>query len=78
MLIKKPDDIKGSEITPRDVYLNRRQFIAAAGAMAVSAGAGVAGCDFFGAPEDARAGEKLVLAYEGLPGGTIEAKVSFK
>ncbi len=25
-----------------------------------------------------RAGDKLVLAYEGLPGGTIEAKVSFK
>ena len=25
-----------------------------------------------------RAGDKFVLAYEGLPGGTIEAKVSFK
>ena len=27
MLIKKPDDIKSSEITPRSVYLNRRTFM---------------------------------------------------
>ena len=26
MLIKKPRDIKSSEITPKDLYLNRRQF----------------------------------------------------
>jgi 2-keto-4-pentenoate hydratase len=25
-----------------------------------------------------KAGEKFVLSYEGLPGGTIEAKVSFR
>ena len=31
MLIKKPDDIKSSEITPEDTYLNRRKFLAAAG-----------------------------------------------
>jgi len=31
MLIKKPDDIKSSEITPEDMYLNRRKFLTAAG-----------------------------------------------
>ena len=27
MLIKKPDDIKSSEITDKELYLNRRMFI---------------------------------------------------
>src|SRR4051812_17353653 len=35
MLIKKPDDIKSSEITSEDLYLNRRKFLAAAGIAAV-------------------------------------------
>jgi len=39
MLIKKPDDIKSSEITSEDLYLNRRKFLAAAGIAA----AGLAG-----------------------------------
>jgi sulfoxide reductase catalytic subunit YedY len=39
VLIKKPDDIKSSEITPEAVYLNRRKFIAMAG----GAAAGVLG-----------------------------------
>jgi len=34
MLIGKPDDIKSSEITPEDVYVNRRKFLAAAGVAA--------------------------------------------
>ncbi|MGH7768876.1 MAG: protein-methionine-sulfoxide reductase catalytic subunit MsrP [Candidatus Binatia bacterium] len=34
MLIKKPSDIKSSEITDKKLYLNRRQFMAAAGAIA--------------------------------------------
>ena len=36
MLIKKPDDIKSSEITDRKVYLNRRNFMRGA-ALAASA-----------------------------------------
>jgi sulfoxide reductase catalytic subunit YedY len=39
MLIKKPNDIKSSEITPEELYLNRRKFLAAAGIAA----AGVVG-----------------------------------
>src|SRR5215831_1178374 len=37
MLIKKPSDIPSSEITPEDSYLNRRQFLAAAGIVAAAA-----------------------------------------
>ncbi|MFX4959616.1 hypothetical protein ABTC43_19220, partial [Acinetobacter baumannii] len=37
MLIGKPSDIKPSEITPRDLYLDRRRFIAAAGALGLGA-----------------------------------------
>ena len=40
MLIRKPSDIPSSEITPKSAYLNRRNFIAAAGAAGVAALAG--------------------------------------
>jgi methionine sulfoxide reductase catalytic subunit len=36
MLIRKPDDIKASEITPESVYLNRRKFLAIAGGVGLS------------------------------------------
>lgn len=35
MLIRKPDDIPSSEITPEGVYVNRRKFLAVAGVAAV-------------------------------------------
>jgi len=35
MLFKKPDQIRSSEITPKQLYLNRRKFLA--GAVAVGA-----------------------------------------
>src|SRR4051812_39390615 len=37
MLIKRPDDIPSSEITPESVYLDRRRFIVAAGAIGAGA-----------------------------------------
>jgi sulfoxide reductase catalytic subunit YedY len=40
MLIKKPADIRESEVTPKELYLRRREFIRAAGSIA--AGAAVA------------------------------------
>jgi len=39
MLIRSPSDIQPSEITPKDVYFNRRKFIALAAALALGAGA---------------------------------------
>src|SRR5688572_20546623 len=52
MLIKKPDDIPSSEITPRRTFLNRRKFLA--GAAAAAGAALVAGRELLklGAPED--------------------------
>ncbi|HKJ91550.1 MAG TPA: twin-arginine translocation signal domain-containing protein, partial [Longimicrobiales bacterium] len=43
MLIRKPDDIASSEITPYEVYLNRRKFMrqAGLGALAVSLAPGL-------------------------------------
>jgi sulfoxide reductase catalytic subunit YedY len=37
MLIRRPDDIPSSEITPESVYLDRRQFVGTAGALALGA-----------------------------------------
>jgi sulfoxide reductase catalytic subunit YedY len=39
MLIKKPSDFRSSEITPKDVWLRRREFIQASAAALVGAGA---------------------------------------
>ncbi len=41
MLIKRPDDIKSSEITPEGVYLNRRKFIGKSVAFGAAAAAGL-------------------------------------
>lgn len=37
MLIRRPDDISSSEITPESVYLDRRRFVGTAGAIALGA-----------------------------------------
>ena len=50
MLIKRASDIRSSEITDKKLYLNRREFIRAAG---VAAGA-AAGAGVFGAAERRR------------------------
>jgi sulfoxide reductase catalytic subunit YedY len=36
MLIRKPDDIKSSEITPQGIYLRRREFMRAGSILAAS------------------------------------------
>ena len=41
MLIKKAEDIRSSEITPKDVYLNRRKFLAQAAMAGTAIAAGV-------------------------------------
>ena len=38
MLIKRPEDIRPSEITPRELFEQRRAFIKGAGALALAAG----------------------------------------
>ena len=75
MLIKKPADIRPSEITPKELYLNRREFIKSAGAVA-AAGSVFAGLDTF-APPQAHAGEKLPNIKKS-PYSTNEKPNSFK
>ena len=43
MIIKKPDDIRSSEITPEQAYVNRRDFIRAAGLLGAVGAAASAG-----------------------------------
>jgi sulfoxide reductase catalytic subunit YedY len=59
MLTKKASDIKSSEITPKDLYMNRREFILAASAVALSAGAALSGLDASLSFSSASAAEKL-------------------
>jgi sulfoxide reductase catalytic subunit YedY len=59
MLIKKPSDIKTSEITDKELYLNRRQFILAASATTLSAAAVLSGIGTPFAPSPAVAAQKL-------------------
>jgi methionine sulfoxide reductase catalytic subunit len=69
MLIKEPDDIRSSEITPQSVYLNRRNFIRA-GALAASAVVTGAVYRAFTRPgEPAKAGDKIenVLPSVAIP-----------
>ncbi len=43
MLIRKPDDIKSSEITPKKVFLDRREFIGQTAAFCAVTAAGTVG-----------------------------------
>ena len=60
MLIKKPEDIKSSEITDKQVYLNRRLFMRGAALVATTAATGLLYRKLNPAAEEKRAGEKLL------------------
>jgi len=77
MLIKRPNEIKSSEITPQELYLNRRQFIFGAGAKAVALGVGLAGLHIANPTRQAHAGEKL-LNIQKSPYSTKEKQNSYK
>ena len=59
MLIKKPDDIKSSEITDKELYLNRRQFIRTASLGAAGLGSGLLVPGLLGPMSEARGATKL-------------------
>ena len=59
MLIKRPSDIRSSEITDRKLYLNRREFLQAAAGTAAVAAAGTAGSSILSAATPAPHGKKL-------------------
>src|SRR4051812_32114524 len=73
MLIRRPDDIRASEITPRGVYLRRREFLAGGAAAATGLTIALAGCKSHASPPAA--------ALPGVrpgPFGTDEARTPFK
>ncbi len=59
MLIKKADDIRSSEITPKDLYLNRRKFMAGAAMAGAAAAAGLGVKELFAPSTKAYAGGKI-------------------
>src|SRR5574341_1484626 len=61
MLIKRAEQIKSAELTPKELYLNRRQFVAAA----LAAGAAIAGMESISPPRQAHALEKLPNVHKG-------------
>ncbi len=77
MLIKKPADVKSAEITPKEYYLNRRQFMLSASAMALSAGAILGGADLSEDSGMAHGAEKLANVKKS-PFSTNEKLNSFK
>ena len=58
MLIKKPQDISSSEITPKSLYLNRRKFLAGVGLAGAAAVTGL-GIKNLASPSSAFAEEKI-------------------
>jgi len=75
MLIKKPDDVRSSEITPEEHYLNRRRFLAVAGGVGVAAAAGVVIPRLFGGNGD----DGLVGSASGaVPGGQQDKLTPFE
>jgi len=65
MLIKPASDIRSSEITDQKVYLNRREFIRAAGGSAVAAAAGIIGAEALVQARGAAHGRKLENVKKG-------------
>jgi sulfoxide reductase catalytic subunit YedY len=59
MLIKKPSDIKSSEITDQNLYLNRRKFIIAASAAGATLAGGWAASRWLTMSGEAQTGAKL-------------------
>ena len=59
MLIKKAEDIRSSEITPKSLYLNRRKFLAGAAVAGVAAAAGLSLRDMINPSAVAFAGNKI-------------------
>ena len=71
MLIKKADDIRSSEITSKDLYLNRRKFLTGIAMTGAAAATAFAARDIFSPSQLAQAGEKIA-AIQKSPFSTTE------
>jgi len=77
MLIKKPSDIKGSEITDKEIYLNRRRFLIETSTAAAAVATGLVFPGLLGDSGEAHAGTKLDGVRKS-PLSTDEKKTPFK
>ena len=80
MLIKKPADIRESEVTPKGLYVRRREFIASAGSVAALAVTAGLGSTFSADAEAAQnpSAYKFPDLKKGSPFDTTEALNSYK
>ena len=81
MLIKRPDDIKGSEITDEKAYFSRRQFLRGATLVTTALGTAWVYRQFTSAGEAAKAGERIagVVTHAQPPAaGPAEALTSLQ
>jgi len=67
MLIKRPSDIKPSEITPESTYQNRRQFMQQTGKLALAVGLGASQLTACQNPTDAAVASELPETYQDYP-----------
>ena len=77
MLIRRPSDIRSSEITPRGVYLNRRKFLAGTAAAGAAALAGRAAAVLLAPDAAAADGAKLNVTVKS-PFSTTEKQTSLQ
>jgi sulfoxide reductase catalytic subunit YedY len=75
MIIKKAWDIPYSEVTPKDVYLNRRRFLAVSAAVGAAAAGALADAALH--PSQVLAGTKLSVAGKS-PFSTAEEQTSYE
>jgi len=78
MLIKKPNDIPSSEITPKPAYLNRRQFIIGAAAAGAAIGGGLYLRSRDAMQDTVEAGGTKLTGIVKSPFSTTEKPNSFK
>src|SRR4051812_9517031 len=81
MLIKKPSDIRSSDITAHGLYLRRRDFLAGGAAAAAGLVVGLSGCKSQASPAPSPAaapsGGPLLPAVKKGPYGTTEQQTPF-
>ena len=77
MLIKKPEDIRSSEITPKSLYLNRRKFLAGAALAGAAAATGIGLREIISPSATAQAGNKI-NGIQKSPLSTTETVTPYK
>ena len=77
MLIKKSEDIRSSEITPKSLYLNRRKFLQAAAIAGTAAVAGV-GLRDLASPSTVASANDKIAGLQKSPFSTTEPQTPYK